>query len=110
MTSPIDINPYHLDIVRDILHKYLPTGFSVWVFGSRATWTTRFSSDLDIAVQGKDKLDYDSKLALDIAFDESALPYTVDIIDLNNVNPQFKRIVDKEKVPLPIDKFASNII
>lgn len=103
MTSPIDITPYHLQIVQDILRRYLPSGFCVWVFGSRATWATRYSSDLDIAVQGANKLDFDTRLAIDIAFDESELPYTVDIIDLNDIDAKFKQIVDKEKIPLHID-------
>ncbi len=49
-TSPVDIRPDHLEIVQDILRERLPAGFRVWVFGSRAKWTTTDASDLDLAV------------------------------------------------------------
>jgi predicted nucleotidyltransferase len=50
VTEPIDIRPHDLDIVRSILKAALPPGAKVWVFGSRATWTTKDSSDLDLAI------------------------------------------------------------
>ena len=57
-TSPVDIRPDHLEMVQDVLRAHLPAGFKVWGFGSRATWTTKDSSDLDLAVEGDAKLDY----------------------------------------------------
>ena len=100
-TNPVDIRPDHLKIVRNILREHLPDGFNVWVFGSRANWTTKDSSDLDMAVEGADALDYKALVGLEVAFEESDLPYTVDVVDLNAVSPEFKRIVDEQKAPLP---------
>ena len=99
-TNPVDIRPDHLAIVRDILRAHLPAGFEVWVFGSRANWTTKDSSDLDLAVEGAAKLDYRIMGDLEIAFEESDLPYAVDVVDLKDVSPEFKNIVDSQKVPL----------
>ena len=48
-TRPVDIRPDHLEIVQGILREHLPAGVKVWVFGSRANWTTKDSSDLDLA-------------------------------------------------------------
>ena len=73
-TNPVDIRPDHLAIVRDILRAHLPAGFEVWVFGSRANWTTKDSSDLDLAVEGAAKLDYRIMGDLEIAFEESDPP------------------------------------
>ena len=99
-TSPVDIRPDHLGVVQEILRAHLPAGVEVWVFGSRANWTTTGSSDLDLAIAGPAKLDYQIIADLEIAFEESDLPYTVDMVDLNEVSEDFKRIVDQQKVSL----------
>ena len=85
-TSPVDIRADHLEIVQDILRTQLPAGVKVWVFGSRANWTTKDSSDLDLAVEGAASLDHGVMVGLEIAFEESDLPYTVDVVDLNGVS------------------------
>ena len=100
-TSPVDIRPDHLEMVQDILRAHLPAGFKVWVFGSRANWTTKDSSDLDLAVEGDARLDHKAMVGLEIAFEESDLPYNVDVVDLNAVSPEFKRIVEGQRVSLP---------
>lgn len=90
-------------IVCDILRSYLPSGINVWVFGSRADWTTKDSSDLDLALEGDSEIDYKIIYKIEFAFEDSDLPYNVDIIDLKTVNSNFKKIVDKQKVPLEIN-------
>ena len=102
MTSPVDIRPDHLAIVQDILREHLPADVKVWVFGSRANWTTKDSSDLDIALESENKLSHKLLGALKDAFEDSTLPYTVDVADLNAVNHAFKQIVEDQKVPLPL--------
>ena len=104
MTSPVDIRPDHLEIVRDILLKHLPAGVKVWVFGSRANCTTKDSSDLDLALGSESKLSHKVLGALKDAFEDSALPYTVDVVDLNRIGDSFRQIVESEKVPLAIDR------
>ena len=101
LTSPVDIRADHLEIVQDILRTHLPAGVKVWVFGSRANWTTKDSSDLDLAVEGAASLDHGVMVGLEIAFEESDLPYTVDVVDLNAVSPGFREIVESQKVLLP---------
>ena len=100
-TSPVDIRADHLEIVQDILRSQLPAGVKVWVFGSRANWTTKDSSDLDLAVEGAASLDHGVMVGLEIAFEESDLPYTVDVVDLNGVSHTFRQIVEGQRVPLP---------
>ena len=101
MTSPVDIRPDHLETVQGILREHLPVGVKVWVFGSRTNWTTKDSSDLDLALEGENKLSHKLLGALKDAFEESNLPYTVDVVDLNAVSRDFKQIVKKQGVPLP---------
>ena len=103
MTSPVDIRPDQLEIVQDILLKHLPAGVKVWVFGSRANWTTKDSSDLDLALEGESKLNHKVLGALKDAFEDSTLPYTVDVVDLNAVGHAFKQIVKEQRTPLSMD-------
>ena len=107
LTSPVDIRPDHLEIVQDILCEHLSDNVKVWVFGSRANWTTKDSSDLDLAVEGDTRLDLKTISALEIAFEESDLPYTVDIVDLNRIGDSFRQIVKSQRVPLPAEEVAT---
>lgn len=108
MNSPVDVSPNHLDTVLDILYKHLPADVKVWVFGSRADWTTKDSSDLDLALEGDSTLDYGTIMALETAFEESSLPYKVDVIDINQISDNFRKIVDAQKVHLPAVCFNMN--
>ena len=103
LTSPVDIRPDQLEIVQDILLKHLPAGVKVWVFGSRAAWNTKDSSDLDLALEGESKLSHKVLGALKNAFEDSALPYTVDVVDLNRIGDSFRQIVESQRAPLPLD-------
>ena len=103
MTSPVDIRPDHLEIVQGILREHLPAGVRVWVFGSRANWTTKDSSDLDLALEGKGKLGQKLLGALKDAFEDSAVPYTVDVVDLSRIGDSFRQIVESQSTPLPLD-------
>ncbi|MDE2747617.1 MAG: restriction endonuclease subunit S [Chloroflexota bacterium] len=107
MTSPVDIRPDHLGIVQDILIKNLPAGVKVWVFGSRANWTTKDSSDLDLALEGEGKLSHKVLGALKDAFEDSSLPYTVDVVDFNRIGDAFKQIVELQRTPLPLDRVVT---
>ena len=107
MSSPVDIRPDHLEIVQGILREHLPVDVKVWVFGSRANWTTKDSSDLDIALEGESRLSHKLLGALNDAFENSALPYTVDVVDLNRIGDSFRKIVESQKVPLAIDKYGT---
>ena len=107
MTSPVDIRPDHLAIVQGILLRHLPAGVKVWVFGSRANWTTKDSSDLDLALECESKLSHKVLGALKDAFEDSALPYTVDVVDLNRIGDSFRQIVESQKVPLSVDGYGN---
>ena len=101
MTSPIDIRPCDLIIVQEILRTLLPPDAKVWVFGSRATWTTKRSSDLDLAIDAGRPLTPGEEGDLADAFDESDLPYKVDIADIQTLSESFKKIVERDRVVFP---------
>ena len=101
LANPVDIRPDHLEIVQGILREYLPEGVKVWVFGSRANWTTKDSSDLDLALEGENALTHKLLGVLKDAFDDSTLPYTVDVVDVRRISESFRPIVESQRVPLP---------
>ncbi|MGD9583088.1 MAG: restriction endonuclease subunit S [Lysobacterales bacterium] len=104
MSSPIDIRPVDLAIVQSILRSVLPSAASVWVFGSRATWTTKDSSDLDLAIDAGRRLTREEENALHAAFEDSDLPYKVDVVDMHTVSDSFRTIIERDKVALPVDE------
>lgn len=101
--TPIDVRPDHLRIVREVLHRHLPVGVKVWVFGSRASWTTKDSSDLDLALDGEAEIPRRSLSALEEAFEDSDLPYTVDVVDLKRIGERFRRIVTKQRAVVLVE-------
>ena len=108
MTTPIDIRADHLRIVHDVLRRHLPDSVKVWVFGSRATWATKDSSDLDLALEGDGEIPVRSITALESAFEDSDLPYTVDVVDTRRIAARFRKIVTTQRVPLPMSSSHRN--
>ncbi len=101
MNNSIDIRPSDLNIVQSILQRTLTKDAKVWVFGSRAKGTATRSSDLDLAIDSGRALDREESSALFHAFEESDLPYKVDVVDLYAVNKTFKIIIEQQRIALP---------
>jgi uncharacterized protein len=101
MLPPVAIRPQDLAIVQAILRDHGPAQALVWVFGSRAHGTVRRSSDLDLAIDAGRPLTCDENLALADAFEESDLPYGVDVVDMHRISPTFRLVVEAGRVPLP---------
>lgn len=97
----ITIPPAHLIIVCDVLRKHLPEKTIVWVFGSRAKNTTKIYADLDLAIDGQGQ-PLTNRLTIDLAYDfeESVLPYKVDIVDWNAISDSFKKCIQDDRVLL----------
>ena len=95
----IDISPENWRIVRDILQRYVPDR-EVWAFGSRAKWTAKEFSDLDIAIIGDTPLSIALTADLREAFQESALPFKIDIVDWANITPSFRQVIQAAKIQI----------
>jgi predicted nucleotidyltransferase len=94
MSKLIDIRPEHLKIVEDILKKHLSVNATVWVFGSRAKNSARKFSDLDLAVDAGRPLSNQVMTELAFDFEESDLPYKVDVIDWHKIKENFKNLIE----------------
>ncbi len=101
-TQTIDIRPHDLAIVKQILLDVLSTNIKVWVFGSRVTGTTKKSSDLDLAIDAGRMLTRQENRDLSDAFDESSLPYKVDVVDMHSVSSTFKGLIEQDMVELSL--------
>lgn len=93
----IVISPSEWAIVRDILQRHVPDR-EVWAFGSRAKWTSKEFSDLDLAIIGDEPLSITTLASLSEDFSESELPYKVDIVDWATTSPSFRSVIERDKV------------
>ena len=100
MTTTLTIGREELAEVRAILTRILPAGVCVFVFGSRAGGAVKPWSDLDLAFESDHGLSRRILGELADAFDESRLPWRVDLVDRATVSADFGRIIDQTKVPL----------
>ena len=91
----IDVNPNHLDTVTRILAGHVPE-CEVRAFGSRVTWTAKDYSDLDLAVVGARALDPDALRRLKEAFEESDLPFRVEVLDWHAISSAFQGVIEKK--------------
>lgn len=103
----IDINPYHLEMVTQILHEHVPD-CEVRAFGSRATWTSRDYSDLDLAIVGNGPLKWRTLGKLRDAFKESYLPFRVDVLDWHDISDNFRKIIETDCITLRGSKKITN--
>lgn len=110
MSDKLDIRPDHLAIVWQVLREHAPADAQFWVFGSRAKWTTKDFSDLDLAIDASRPLTKRELSTLQDAFEESDLPYKVDLVDLQTVSESFKAIIDEHKLPLPVSRSGSGVM
>jgi uncharacterized protein len=89
----LDVAEKHLLTIKNILAEYVGD-CEVRAFGSRVTGTARNHSDLDLAVVGKGRLTRRTKTLLREAFEESDLPFRVDIVDYNAISESFRAVID----------------
>lgn len=94
----IDLSAEHRATVVALLKEYLP-GTTVWAYGSRVTWTTRDNSDLDLVVFAT-REQADQIGVLREAFEESDLPFRVDLFAWDDVPESFRDRIRAEHVEL----------
>ncbi len=91
----IDLAPRYLEKVRTILAKHVPR-CDVRAFGSRINKTAKDYSDLDLAVVGDGILSDDTLRLLKEDFEESDLPFRVDVLDWHTISPEFQKVISKQ--------------
>ena len=92
----------HIEFILSTLRQYIPEkDVKFYIFGSRAKGTFKEYSDIDIAVDLNGKSIPESVLAKILsAFEDSTLPYEVDVVDLNAIDESFKNIIKDSLIKL----------
>lgn len=83
----------HLKIVREILSHY---PYHFYAFGSRAKGGEKRFSDLDLCFT--DSIPDNVQAHIDEDFEESDLPFKVDVIDWNTMSPDFQARIKKDLI------------
>ena len=98
MKGAIDLTTGQRRIVLELIERHLPDT-DVWAYGSRVSWTSRPESDLDLVVfSGADQSDQVADLRE--AFEESDLPFRVDMLVWDELPKSFQEAIDDEHVDL----------
>ena len=98
VVPPIDISIEQHETILMLLQRYLP-GTTAWVYGSRAKWTSRPGSDLDLVVFAQPG-QYNQVGELREAFEESNLPFRVDLFVWGDIPDSFRKNIREQHVEL----------
>ncbi len=93
----LNLSSQQLNEVRLILSTYVPD-VPVWAFGSRVTGNAREYSDLDLALITQQPLSLGIVADLVASFDESNLPFKVDLVDWSCTSENFRKIIMTQKI------------
>ena len=82
-----------------VLAQFIPER-EVRAFGSRIIDKASRFSDLDLVIMGDERILYDTIADIREAFEESDIPYKVDILEWATINDNFRKIIDQRYVVL----------
>lgn len=94
----IDLEEKYINFIKSTIAKFLKN-YDLFLFGSRAKGTARKYSDIDIAILSEE-LDEDKRLKILFEFENSTLPYQVDVVDLKTVSDDFKALIKNDLIKL----------
>jgi predicted nucleotidyltransferase len=98
MNTPAD--HYKEQILKIIFQFLNKDQIDVILFGSMATEKQTQHSDIDIGIfSSHTNSTFESSLArINEAFEESNIPYKIDLINLNSAKEEFKTVALKDKI------------
>lgn len=99
----IKATPEQLSIISAILAAHVP-GVEARAFGSRVGGTPKDYSDLDLALVGPAKLEPAVMATLREAFEESDIPFRVDLLDWHAISKEFQEVIQKKYEVIPPTK------
>jgi predicted nucleotidyltransferase len=99
MSPLIDLDFKYLDLIAAIFCKHLPSETKIYFFGSRVTGRAKPYSDIDLLIDTGTSLTLERLTLLNTAFDESLLPYKVDIVDASTMSDAFRLAIQDQLVP-----------
>ncbi len=100
----IHMEPRHWEIVKAILSKY---PYTFYAFGSRVKGKPKLFSDLDICFL--ENIPWNIRSHINDDFEESFLPYKVDVIDWNACDEKFQNRIKGDLVLIQ-QGFHNNLV
>jgi uncharacterized protein len=80
-------------LTKQIVLKHIDTAkYEVFLFGSRAVGNSKFHSDIDVGIMGKEPINSIQLAEMENELAESIVPYQVDIVDFCRVDNHFKQV------------------
>ena len=106
--ADIDITTEDRKTILALLQRHLP-GTTAWVYGSRVKWTSRPQSDLDLVVFATPE---QRRQVGDLreAFEESNLPFRVDLFVWDDVPEAFRKQIETEHVVMESSSIDGNAL
>lgn len=98
LDRPVDITADQRKTLLALLKRHLPNT-TAWAYGSRVKWSARPQSDLDLVVFAKPE--HERRVSeLREAFEESNLPFRVDLLVWRTLPEQYRKQIEAEHVVL----------
>lgn len=82
-------------MARNILNRFVPEA-EIIVFSSRIHGTAKSWSDLNLAIKGESSLDRKLLTEIKETFQESELPFRVDVLDWNDIAESFRKAIETD--------------
>lgn len=87
------LNTSTTNTLKQIVRKYLPDeSYRAFIFGSRVVGNNRKFSDIDLGIHGPKSLSPKEYITIKNEFEDSDIPYRVDLVDFTNVSAKFKQV------------------
>jgi len=78
--------------IRNTIFKFInPNEYKIFIFGSRATGKARKFSDYDVGIIGEKPVEWKTLSLIDEVFEESDIPFKIDLVDFSLVSDKFKK-------------------
>lgn len=94
----LDLREKDWQIIKNILGHY---PYQFYAFGSRVKHTAKKFSDLDLCY--KEKIPNTVIAKIEGEFEESDLPFKVEILDWHHCDPDFQKKIEKDLVLLKFE-------
>lgn len=94
----IDLEERYIDFIKNTISSMIHN-YKLYIFGSRAKNRAKKYSDIDLAIDSQE-LTPQIKTKLEFTFENSTLPYEVDIINLNDIDNKFKDLIQKDLIEI----------
>jgi uncharacterized protein len=95
----IDVAQEHLESIKKIFQKFIPER-RVLAFGSRINGKSTKHSDFDLVIMGDECVYNKSMAMLEYAFQESEIPFRIDLIEWATTSEPFRKIILSDHVEI----------